>query len=112
MRRLFLLCSTLCFVSFTSACNESDTPKRIADAHTHAEELQTQVDELNSRIDELRSEVDRFDSDNWKDVVPDVRSKLLQVESDGAVLTNSAEALTADLERLEADTTPSDDNDY
>ena len=81
-----------------------DTAKRISEAHTHAEELESQINDLKDKIDKLQSEVDRFDDTNWREVVPEIRDGVSDVQRDSQELADRAGELTAALESLESDT--------
>lgn len=48
---------------------------KLADAHSKAETLQSEVDEVQTAASDLGDEISRFDDDNWRDVVPQVRSE-------------------------------------
>lgn len=69
------------------------------------EELRAQVESLQGEISdikekaealqtssvELRSQMDRFQSENWRDVVPDAQAASDQVESDQDALKSSVD---------------------
>lgn len=110
MSRILLVCVALVILS---GCDDNKIPSRIAEAHNQAEDLRSKVEDLQSKVTELQSDIDRFDTDDWKEVVPDIRSKVSELDDDCSALSDIATPLEAQLESLETDTTPSDDDgDY
>lgn len=74
-------------VAMLSACGGGDEELKAAkadaaNAWAHYRELSAKVDAVDSAVSDMRTQVDRLDSEDWKDVVPDVKAQMDQVESD------------------------------
>lgn len=109
MRAWVSFCFALVLLLALTGCG-NDTAKRISAAHAHAEELESQINDLKDKIDKLQDEVDRFDDTSWREVVPEVRQGVSDIEGDSQELADKAGELTGALESLETDTTPNEDD--
>ena len=54
-------------------------------------DIKEKADALETSSGELRSQMDRFQSENWRDVVPDAQAASDQVESDQDSLKSSVD---------------------
>ena len=72
-RRLLLAIGTLGAVAL-SACAKEDDPAAAAKPGPNHDKIVDALDALSSAVDDLSSAIDRFDDDNWREVVPDVRT--------------------------------------
>ena len=62
-----------------------------------AEDVKSEAEEVQTAIAQLLSEVDRLDTENWRDVVPDVEGATGQVETTQSSLNDSVGELASRL---------------
>lgn len=62
---------------------------KVTKVETAAEEVKSNAEELKTASDDLQSELSRFNSDNWRDVVPDATSAGDEVEAKSTALESS-----------------------
>jgi hypothetical protein len=80
-RRLFLTLSALAAATAgLAACAKEDDPAAAVTGANH-DGVAEALDALGSAIDDLGTAIDRFDDDNWRDVVPDVRTSATDVSN-------------------------------
>lgn len=108
MPRSLLVCVTLALLAVLNGC-DSGMADKLADAHSRAEQLEAQIEDLRSDLSDLESTVDRFDYDDWKDVVPEVRSKVVEAQGSCDILADTSLTLRSSLEEMESDAQGSDD---
>jgi hypothetical protein len=97
-KRLLLIAPALLFVF---ACESG--PKK-PPPPTPAEQMASvmgKIEDLEERIDNLKSDADRFGTENWRDVVPDVRADADELDSELDELRAVAFELEQDLIRAE-----------
>jgi hypothetical protein len=66
-------------------CQQEPTPSSTATLLNN-KEVNTAMQALTGAVDELESRMGEFDTDNWRDVVPEVRSASSEVANALAVL--------------------------
>lgn len=101
----------IALVLWLAAC--SGSPRRPVEP-TPAEKvagLMGKIRDLEERVESLESNVERFDLENWRDVVPDVRSDAEELSDEIRRLRIEASDLEQDLIRAEdpGDYEPSSD---
>lgn len=71
-RRLLLALGSLGAVAL-AACSKDDDPAAAAPGKNH-DKIADALDTLSAAVGDLSAAIDRFDDDNWREVVPDVRT--------------------------------------
>lgn len=61
-----------------------------ANGWAHYRNLSEKTEAVDSAVSDLRGQVDRLDSEDWRGVVPDIKSALDQVESDQAEASDAS----------------------
>ena len=52
----------------------SQLQEKVSDTESAAEKVKTDAEELKVASDDLQTELTRFESENWRDVVPDAKA--------------------------------------
>lgn len=79
-RRMALLgLATLAPLALSACSDESDPKPSAADTLLNFGRVKEAVEALSGTVDDLQSAISRFDSEDWKDVVPDVKTSAVNV---------------------------------
>ena len=90
-------CTAIVFALLLSACGDkgriAELEEQLEAAPFATEQVQSDAEVVRSANNELESAVDRLDTDNWRDVVPDIRDTASAVDTAQTELESSSSEL-------------------